>query len=346
MNTVCRVCLAGLVLAALLCAGCGTVGRQLYTAKPHVERAMPPAEVILPDRKGMSPEEVVTNLYTSYIDLCHRVLAGEQVDPAQAIATSSYLAPELVASLERVRAEMAAGPGGADPILCAQDVPNELHVDDVVTSGHNATVWLSSDLIGHSVAVELRQADAAWQIVNIHRPMGQEGAQSDAPVDWRRYENAAYGVTVSYPSTWAHEELLPDPDQPPIGPELVKVMVFLMPQSMADAKAAQQGPPDPDAPVIAPITFEIVEGGETTFRSIFPSASTRETLTLGQCSFSREVVALANDLYLVRYVAQHPGRADTWIVITDPITGFTDRVEDNADMISLLPEILASLSLY
>jgi hypothetical protein len=204
--------------------------------------------------------------------------------------------------------------------------------------------------------VVVQQMEGVWQIVDIRCGLGDVAApaagapgQSEAPdaeparEGWMVYANGEYAFDLSYPADWTHQELVADPNQPPIGPEQVKAMTLLMPQAWAEAMASRQGPPDPNAPVIAPFTLEVVQGDEAALRQVYPEPTTREAMEIAGYAATREVEMINDTLSLVRYLVRHPGQPDIWLVVTDPISGFPDRVPGNEANLATFAEILATL---
>jgi hypothetical protein len=126
----------------------------------------------------------------------------------------------------------------------------------------------------------------------------------------------------------------------------VELQVLLMPQAWADALAARTGPPDPDAPVIAPFTVEVVRGDEAALRGVYPQPEQGAAIGLGGGPATREVEMLSDALYQVRYVLQHPADPELWLVLTDSITGFPDRAAGNEAALAAFAAILESLQLH
>ena len=116
-----------------------------------------------------TPEGVVKSFYTWYIG--YNQWDG-QGDKPHALNDGAYrdiplLTEAFVAELD----EMVASPDGlwADPILCAQDIPWYVRVDEVevAESGEEARALLSSSFEGHSFAAELLLMDEQWRIAGI-----------------------------------------------------------------------------------------------------------------------------------------------------------------------------------
>jgi hypothetical protein len=104
--------------------------------------------------------------------------------PGNAFAERAYresplLAPAFIQELDaEIEAMNAAGPGGADPILCAQDIPGEMRygvaeVDDKTATAVVQQVWNPGTEFEsiRELTVELQQSDAEWLIGDITCPV-------------------------------------------------------------------------------------------------------------------------------------------------------------------------------
>lgn len=74
------------------------------------------------------------------------------------------LSEEFVAELNALKEE---GDLHADPIICAQDVPERIDIVEVTSEDGAAVVTLESSFVGHTFAVELEQVEDAWLITGI-----------------------------------------------------------------------------------------------------------------------------------------------------------------------------------
>lgn len=336
----------------------------------------------LPDRTKLTPEQVAESFYQWYISAVEASFqGGPLVYDAAALGAGGYLAPELVSRILAEREAMSGAPGGADPLLCAQDVPNTVDAIIQAAAAGRAEVLMTSDLIGHRWVLGMDQVDGAWRIADITCDVGDPVADAPLPLDtpdpnytpqasgpetapsggkgnsapadmglvparegWSLYHNEEYAFHFSYPSDWAIQEHVSQPDQPPIGPDAVKMIVLIMPQAWADAMATQ-GPPDPDAPVIAPYTLEILRGGEEAL-SNYPPATIQEEAALGGEPATRWVEMITDTLSQTRMVVQHPNDPALWLVFMDSISGFPDRLAGNEAVAATYAEILDTVRLY
>jgi len=376
----------------LLCSGCAVGLPHAGPAPartPAVEGITPfPAgpTAALPARAGLAPEQVAVAFYTWYISALEASFeGGPSPYDVSALSQGGYLSPALVASVLAQREALSGAPGGADPILCAQDVPTR--VQAAATSqaaGDSARVPLTSDLIGHAWALDMERVDGLWRIAGIDclaearaggdaplpldtrdpgytpAPTGPENAPVGGrgnvpPADlglvparegWVLYHNETYGFHLSYPADWTHQEHVSAPGQPPLGPEALEALVLIMPQAWAEAMAARGAAPSADAPAIAPYTLEIVRGDAEALRALYPPPAIAEPCALGGWAAERWVDAITEDLSQTRIVVLHPEDPTLWLVLTDSISGFPDRLSGNEAIAATWAEILDTVRLY
>lgn len=342
----------------------------------------PAPTLALPDRTGLTAEQVAESFYAWYISAVEASFqGGPLVYDAASLSAGGYLVPELVSRILAERDAMSGAPGGADPLLCAQDVPNTVRAAVQTEVSNRAEVFMTSDLVGHRWMVSMDRLDGAWRIVDISCGRGDAVADAPLPLDtpdprytpqatgpdtapsggkgntapadlglvparegWSLYHNDQYAFHFSYPADWAIQEHTSQPDQPPLGPDALEMIVLIMPQAWADAMA-RQGPPDPNAPVIAPYTLEILRGGAEVL-SNYPPATIVEDAALGGELATRRVEMITDALSQTRVVVQHPEDPALWLVFTDSISGFPDRLAGNEAVAAAYAEILDTVRLY
>lgn len=96
----------------------------------------------------------------------------------QAYRESPLVTEQFVAETDEAIAAMrAAGPGGADPILCAQDIPGDMRFRAGEMSSDRATVvveqvWNPGTEFEsvREVTVEVQQVDGDWRISDVVCP--------------------------------------------------------------------------------------------------------------------------------------------------------------------------------
>lgn len=97
----------------------------------------------------------------------------------RAYRESPLLSEAFVAQTDAaIEAMKAAGPGGADPILCAQDIPGEMRYGSAEVSGEKATVivgevWNPGTEFEsiRELTVEVQEVEGEWLISNIVCPV-------------------------------------------------------------------------------------------------------------------------------------------------------------------------------
>jgi hypothetical protein len=121
---------------------------------------------------GNTPEEVVEAFYTWYLAYTGSPAAGEFRSPLseRAYAESPSLSADLMAAMDTTLAQMHEREmGGADPFLCAQNIPVSVFVPDAFVVGDDeARVLLRTGFFGpHYLVLTLRPADGGWLIDEI-----------------------------------------------------------------------------------------------------------------------------------------------------------------------------------
>lgn len=115
--------------------------------------------VILPTMAQQTPDQVVQEFYTWYIDYAQS--SNPLVD--KAYRSAANLAPAFVAQMD----DFTSRPMMFDPILCAQDVPTSITTMEPVIDGSTATVHVETSFPGHAFDVRLAQDGKAWQIIDV-----------------------------------------------------------------------------------------------------------------------------------------------------------------------------------
>lgn len=121
----------------------------------------------------LTPRQVVERFYDWHLGYFasngERMSANPLVD--KAYRKSPYLAPEMIAAADKSLAEMAASGGGADPFLCAQNLPLTLTVSAAEETGPAQAQVLVRKGWGEgretALTVRLAQRDGRWEISRI-----------------------------------------------------------------------------------------------------------------------------------------------------------------------------------
>ena len=115
---------------------------------------------------GGDPETVVQSFYDWYLDAAG--FDPESQERRNPLVEGTYrerpeLSAEFVARLDASVAEGLA----ADPLLCAQDVPEAVETGETAITDDGATVAVTTSFAGHGFTVALRQAAEGWQIDDV-----------------------------------------------------------------------------------------------------------------------------------------------------------------------------------
>jgi len=336
-------------LAILSLVGCTAPARP-----PTISGGPPPtpmAGTALPDRRGMTPEEVVSAFYTWYIDYYP---GNPRVDGS--LAAGGYLTEEHLQRIDEMYAGFVGG--GADPLLCAQDVPTSVSVHPSVITGEHAALLMDTSVAGQTLEVHLHLVDGLWQIDRVYcapSELSPEPTPSPEPVtapvaaahldwpayaalsaNWDEYRNDAYGLSFRYPPDWVYRELASSPDAPPIGPENIRLLIHLMPLAWAATT------PDPASPGVTPFLVEVSEGTLEQYRwsNMEPARVMRLDVRGRPVTWEEE--AVTDTLSLQRLVFEHPENADLRVTLHDPISGFPERFAAHASAVELFHGVVAS----
>jgi len=163
----------------------------------------------------------------------------------------------------------------------------------------------------------------------------------DPETGWPLLQDEAYGYQIALPDGWAWMEM---PTRGPGAPDDWPAMRFVQvyPEEW-DAQINRSGRPDPTAkPVVAPLQIEVVVGPPEQFRRVYPEPSQSTTVEIDglPVTVEREVY---ESMALTRYAAAHPGNPEVYVVISDQMTGFPDRLKGNESIANLVPRIIHTL---
>ena len=119
---------------------------------------------------GLTPEQVVTGFYdrhAGYHSVTDSSLSGNQLVD-KSYRSSGYLAPTYVTALDN----LLKGDVVADPILCAQAVPEKITLGKTKINGDEAGVIVNTHWSGaiRELSVSLKKLDGQWQITNVICP--------------------------------------------------------------------------------------------------------------------------------------------------------------------------------
>lgn len=272
---------------------------------------------------AITPEGVTTTFYTWYLGQ-----SGPAGNSLEEMAL--FLTPDLA---EQIR----GWSGGYDPILLAQDLPQNFRV---TPGGAENQVIVTAEFSPESrrqVQVTLQRFSGRWLIEAIEP--AESGPADGAAAVWDTFVSEEYGVSFAYPAEWVVQAVPLDPNGPPMEP--VVQIWHLMPPDIAAALANRVGPPDPTAPVIVPpFNVEVSVGSAEELARYYPPASASEDTTFNGYSVTVE----RTEPGIARYVFPHPAHSDRWVVVTDWVGEFPGRKEAAEAVAGILPEILSSVT--
>ncbi|MPZ24421.1 MAG: DUF3828 domain-containing protein [Dehalococcoidia bacterium] len=102
------------------------------------------------------PEQVVEAFFADYLE---HVPPGDRV-----YAESPYVTAHLVTQLDAA----LEGPIAADPVLCAQNVPQNVSAEVTEVIGDTAVATVTSDMRGHEFQAGLVKDGDAWKLDSIN----------------------------------------------------------------------------------------------------------------------------------------------------------------------------------
>ncbi len=107
-----------------------------------------------------TPVQIVNDFYAWYLDY-----ARTQGNPLinKAYHTNAVLSDGFVQKVDGIVEAQA----GFDPILCAQDIPEHVTVEEAVTTGDIARAIVQTSFEGHRFTVALQQTEGQWTISDV-----------------------------------------------------------------------------------------------------------------------------------------------------------------------------------
>ena len=205
-------------------------------------------------RKARAPEEVVNSFYEAYLESIDLSSEGGNPLVSRAYRDNPYLHPEFVEAVDAllVSFENADQPGGYDPFLLAQDVPESVTVAEVATFDDIAHVRVTTSFEGHEHLVTLTRLNGKWRVLAVN-PMPEH-------------------VVASFYNWYIRYDGNPLVDGAYAGhPNLTEGYVARIDASLAAMKAENQGGADPillaqDVPVKIRAEAGALAGTEATVK--------------------------------------------------------------------------------
>jgi hypothetical protein len=305
-----------------------------------------PQPVVIGDAAGLSPEQVVNTFYSWYLTY-----------PGNALVDGAYTQTGYLTTAfdQQLGDLLAAPPGlGFDPLLCAQDHPAWVRVDDVMVAADEATVTVGTSFSGHTLQLRLRLEVDVWRIDDVlcSPPQQVEGVPG-SPLqvesggvrltghDGQIYQNDRFQFQLALPPAWHYQELALSAGGAPPGPPNIYLMILLMPQAWAEGMAASEAA-DPARPVLAPFTLELSIGSLDEYRQSYPEPDHSEAVAFNGLPVIREEQHFGGELRIIHYVVAHPADENLRVTFVDPITGFPERLAGNEAVVDEFEAIMES----
>jgi hypothetical protein len=132
-------------------------------------------------QESTSPEQLVNDYYNWYLDnLGYDPDTDEFQNPLQdgSYQLQGSLSTEFIDRIEEMKAEGLP----ADPILCAQDVPESFTIQEVDISpmGEEARVSVETSFEGHQFQVYLQKLSGEWKIAGVICMPNNRSSQTQA----------------------------------------------------------------------------------------------------------------------------------------------------------------------
>jgi hypothetical protein len=264
-------------------------------------------------RETTTAETVARDFYNWYLDYIGTGETFRNPLADRAYRGHPLLSESLVAAVD-VLGDTPEG-FGFDPFLRAQNVPQGFTVEPTANADQ-VIVHFQFGESDHPVLVTV--SDGRINRISDVAPATEPPAGPGAATDWVTQSDDANGLSFTYPASWVARAVdLAGAGMPSDWP--VVTGWSLMPPEVAAALDAPAAEPDPNAPV-APLLVEVVRGDRAALERAYPIAGGE----LAEFGDQAAIVARQEPGY-THYIFVHPARADTWLVLTDWVTGFPGR---------------------
>jgi hypothetical protein len=333
------------------------------SAACSMEAAVPEDVVAAPPEPA--PEDVIEGFFNWY--------TGYPGNPTadRILATNPVVTAGLVEKVETILSSSDLR-GGGDPILCAQERPRAFTVEVIDRSADSVTAVVHSEFEGHTIYVGMMKVDGEWKIADVSCPTDpsaglpdedevsepeaptptadstdqgpdaeeDEASESVLPAGWSILRDETYGFQLAYPPDWGHMDLpLYDPGAGG-PPTVIKRFVILYPREWEE-QLKPGGEPDPNVSSYPALSIEICVGTLEEFRREFMELGVSETVEVNGLTALHERDTY-EDYNLIRTVFEHPTNDALRITLTDPVSGFSVRAEENEDILSLIPVVVST----
>lgn len=247
-------------------------------------------------------------------------------------------------TLEVFAPEAEQGPGQA-PVVAV-----ETHVLLTVVRGERR---LGIDLYLSAPTAE--ELDANQQVLDelvesavlAAEPYAASRLAVEVPGDWQKLTvegpgDAGWRFSFALPPDWMTKQIDPRAGGGPADWPVV-VQMHCYPEAWAE-RFERTGPPDRDAPpTYVPLMLEVVVGSEAQLRRAYVPPTHSEVLDIGGPAVVRELEGADATMTPIRYVIQHPEHPEVWLVLTDMIGGFLQRIAGNESVAEVIPVVVQSV---
>jgi hypothetical protein len=323
-----------------------------------------------------TPEEVIEGFYRWYAGYPGNPLADG------ILASHPAVHQALVEKVDTILDAFENSPGGHDPVLCAQDRPRDFRVEIVDRSTDSATATVYTEFEGHRIYVGVAKVDGAWMIADITCPIdpssslpeeeriepgaptsiptptiapadqepegegpreeqsGDEPSENDPTADWPIFHDEAYGFQIAYPPGWGFMDLSvydPGAGGPPT---IIERIVMLYPQ-VWEERLRPGSEPDPNVDSYPALSIQVCLGTLEAYRREFMELGAHETIEINGLSVLHEWDT-HDDYNIAQYMFQHPADGELRITLTDAVSGFSKRAEENGDVVALIPVMVST----
>lgn len=164
--------------------------------------------------------------------------------------------------------------------------------------------------------------------------------EAEVTDDWPVFRDEERGFQIAYPPAWGFMDLpvyAPGAGGPP---SVVERFVIFYPEEWEE-RLTPGGEPDPTVQSYPALSVEVAVGTMEAYRREYLELGASEQIEINGFAALREWDT-REDYNMARTVFQHPDNAEMRITLSDPVTGFAARLEENKDVASLIPVVIST----
>lgn len=168
-------------------------------------------------------------------------------------------------------------------------------------------------------------------------PAGDE--EAEVTDGWPVFRDEERGFQIAYPPAWGFMDL---PVDPGAGgpPTVVERMVIFYPQEWEE-RLTPGGEPDPTVVSYPALSVAITVGTMEAYRREYMELEASEQVEINGFTALREWDQ-REDFNMARTIFQHPADGEMRITLSDPMSGFSARLEEYPDIASLIPLVIST----